>query len=620
MMRKGLFHRLARWLTPPLAVLSLTFAALPLHAQPPGSIRFASAELLVLESQGAALIELLRDDGVGAVAARVAITPGSADASDYLADPATLDGDFADPQLDGQVTALALQPDGKIVIGGAFSTVGEQPRMRLARLNPDGSLDPDFNPGANGLVRALAVQPDGKILVGGFFSSVAGAARAGLARLNPDGSLDTAFSANVGTTAGEGVRDLVLQGDGAIIVAGLFASIAGQPQANLARLSASGALDTGFTPSLNGPVYAVLVQPNGSILIGGQFTEVNTQPRTRLTRLTATGALDAFNPFNGPNNEVYGLARQPDGKILAVGAFDAVGSITPRARPGLVRFEEDGDLDEGFNLAGTTTGVINRVAVQPDGKLIIAGQFSNSSLPDQRNLARLSATGAADPGFTAGEGPDGPVQDLLLQPDGKILIGGFFNRYDLATAAPDMLARVRGDLFAVWDSGETAPRTLRLPIVADGVAETVETLTLTLEPFSATAGTPATLTLRIRDGNLAPSAQPLSLGVAGERDLTLTLPAEDGDDDPLSLTITSLPTRGTLYQYSAAGRGAAISTPDTVVSDPGRRVIFAPEPGILVTTSSRFSFRAADAFSVSSPAEVTLSLEPLRLYLPAVRR
>jgi hypothetical protein len=200
------------------------------------------------------------------------------------------------------------------------------------------------------------------------------------------------------------------------------------------------------------------------------------------------------------------------------------------------------------------------------------------------------------------------------------LIGGFFNRYDLATTAPDMLARVRGDLFAVWDTGETASRTLRLPIVADELAEGVETVTLTLEPFTAIAGTPATLTLRIRDGNLAPVVQPLSLSAPAGRDLVLTLPAEDGDDDPLSLTITSLPTRGALYQYSAAGRGAPIRAPNTVVSDAGRRIIFAPEPGLRVTTSSRFSFRAADAFSVSSPAEVTLSLEPFRLYLPAVRR
>lgn len=619
-MPKARFCRFIGWLAPALAVLFLIVAVVPLRAQPAGSIRFATAELLVLESQGAAQLELVRDDGVGAVAARVAITPGSADASDYLADPATLDGEFADPQLNGQVAAMALQPDGRLIIGGSFSMAGGQPRMGLARLNPDGSLDPGFNPGANGLVRALAVQSDGKILVGGFFSSVAGVPRAGLARLNPDGSLDEAFSANVGTTPGEGVRDLAVQGDGAIIVAGLFASIAGQPQAHLARLSSSGALDTGFAPSLNGPVYAVLIQPNGSVLIGGQFTEVNTQPRTRLTRLTGTGALDAYNPFNGPNNEVYGLALQPDGKILAVGAFDAVGSITPRARPGLARFEDDGDLDEDFNLAGTTAGVINRVVVQPDGKLIIAGQFSTSSLPDQRNLARLSANGTPDPAFTTGEGPDGPVEDLLLQPDGKILIGGFFNRYDLATAAPDMLARVRGDLFAVWDTGETAPRTLRLPIVSDGLAEAVETVSLTIEPFSATAGEPATLTLRIRDGNLAPTAQPRTFSISGQRDLALTLAAEDGDDDPLSLTITSLPTGGTLYQYSAAGRGAAISTPNTVVSDPGRRVIFAPAPGILITTSSRFSFRAADAFSVSSPAEVTLNLEPLRLYLPALRR
>ena len=133
-------------------------------------------------------------------ASRVAVLVGIASSPVHAQSP--LDG--FNPGANNSVHALAVQPDGKIVVGGDFTTLGgggtgTTARNRIARLNPDGSLDPAFNPGANDSVLALAVQPDGKILVGGAFTMLGGggtgtSARSSLARLLPDGTLDATFN------------------------------------------------------------------------------------------------------------------------------------------------------------------------------------------------------------------------------------------------------------------------------------------------------------------------------------------------------------------------------------------------------------------------------------------
>ena len=111
--------------------------------------------------------------------------------------------DGFDPGADRNVKALAVQADGKILVGGTFTTLGgggpgTTTRKRIGRLNPDGTLDLGFDPGANDVVDALAVQGDGKIVVGGFFTTLGGggsgtSVRNHIARVNPDGTLDTSF-------------------------------------------------------------------------------------------------------------------------------------------------------------------------------------------------------------------------------------------------------------------------------------------------------------------------------------------------------------------------------------------------------------------------------------------
>ncbi|MEM6321521.1 MAG: delta-60 repeat domain-containing protein, partial [Bacteroidota bacterium] len=144
------------------------------------------------------------------------------------------------------VQSVAVQSDGKVLIGGDFTTVNGTSRARIARLNADGSLDTSFDPGSgtNGDVQSVAVQSDGKVLIGGFFTTVDGTGRRRIARLNADGSLDTSFDPGSGTNAT--VQSVAVQSDGKVLIGGDFTSVDGTSRNSIARLNADGSLDTSF--------------------------------------------------------------------------------------------------------------------------------------------------------------------------------------------------------------------------------------------------------------------------------------------------------------------------------------------------------------------------------------
>jgi uncharacterized delta-60 repeat protein len=237
-----------------------------------------------------------------------------------------------------------VQPDGRIIIGGEFTSVGGTVRNRIARLNPDGSLDVGFNPNADGIVAITVSQPDGKIVIGGQFTTVAGATHNRIARLNPDGTLDPAFNPNVpGTAAGFslGVFSMALQRDGKIIIGGTFNNVGGVTRNYLARLNTDGTLDTNFNPNVSGGflpvVQGTIVQTDGKIIIGGQFTAVSSQPRFNMARLNADGSLD-LNFNANANGEVDSVAIQADGKIVIGGKFTSMGGV---ARTNLARLANE---------------------------------------------------------------------------------------------------------------------------------------------------------------------------------------------------------------------------------------------------------------------------------------
>lgn len=318
------------------------------------------------------------------------------------------------PAPNGSVYALAVQPDGKLLLGGAFSALQATPRSCIARVNPDGTLDPAFNPGASGYVYALAIQTDGRILAGGTFWTLAGQTRSYLGRVNPEGTIDPTFNPAANST----VNALVVQPDNRVLVAGAFTLLGGQPCNRIGRLDPSGVLDSDFNSGANGPVSALAMQADGSILVGGSFTTLAGQARTNLGRLTPAGTLDAeFHPVtDGP---VYALAVQADGKIVLGGAFARLNGQT---RNQLGRLNADGTVDTSFNTGAGF--VVYSLVLQTDGKLLVGGSFTMVGGVTRKGLARLNPDGSLDPTFNPGA--DGTVYGLGLQADGGVLAVGSF--------------------------------------------------------------------------------------------------------------------------------------------------------------------------------------------------
>ena len=300
----------------------------------------------------------------------------------------SLDTTFA-ANAAGDVFALALQLDGKIVLAGGFTKANNRPCGRVARLNPDGSLDERFaaKGGVSGTVRAVAVQPDGRILVGGHFTAVAGRSQNRIGRFKADGGRDPTFKPGRGASGI--VWSLALQSDGRILVAGDFATFDQKACNRLVRLNQDGTVDPDFNPGsgADAQVFAVAVQPDGRVLVGGDFTRINLVERNRIARLNPDGSLDpTFNPGAGPNTGVRCLALQPDGKVLIGGLFTSVAGV---ARGRVARLNADGSLDAGFNPGEGANEVVRWVAPQADGKVLVVGGFKRFGGKDYVRLARL---------------------------------------------------------------------------------------------------------------------------------------------------------------------------------------------------------------------------------------
>ncbi|GAB2701237.1 delta-60 repeat domain-containing protein [Hymenobacter frigidus] len=359
-------------------------------------------------------------------------------------------------QINGSVASVVRQPDGKLLAGGNFSEINGQPVRRLARFLASGAPDASFAAG-NALaasVVALALQPDGRVLMATTF---------GVQRLLTTGGADNSFTTfNIFSPT-----SLVLQPDGRVLVAG------NQPLSNgapLIRLLPDGSPDASFAPATSSGgarlrrVAALALQPDGRVLAAGTVQPGGGQADVAtVQRLSATGAVDpsfvglafdniTFSPFSA-------VALQPDGKLLVAGNFGGYGG-TPR--PNLLRLNPNGALDAGF-VPPTITGFVSTVLVQPNSRVLLGGSFTGAGLP--ANLARLLATGPADASFGPTAVPNGSVRALLVQPNGAIVVGGSFST--LGGLSAQALARITApNVLAMRAPGAVAARTEVWPVPA----------------------------------------------------------------------------------------------------------------------------------------------------------
>jgi uncharacterized delta-60 repeat protein/uncharacterized repeat protein (TIGR01451 family) len=347
---------------------------------------------------------------------------------------------------DYEIETLAIQNDGKIILGGGFTTYNGTTKNGIARLNTDGSLDATFNvggTGANGSIASTAIQSDGKIIISGGFMSYNGTARKCIARLNADGSLDATF--NVGSGTDEAIQTTAIQSDGKIIIGGCFANYNGTPLNKIARLNVDGSLDTSFnigtgTGVNNYCINTVTIQNNGKIIIGGYFSTYNGTAINNIARLNTDGSLDtSFNIGTGPNSEVETIAIQTDGKIIVAGDFT---SYNGTARNHIARLNSDGSLDTTFNVGSGTNSYVWTTLIQSDGKIIIGGFFTSYNGLATNYIARLNSNGSLDASFNVGIWPNTFVETTAIQSDGKIIIAGQFSTYNGKTY--NNIVRVQG--------------------------------------------------------------------------------------------------------------------------------------------------------------------------------
>lgn len=351
------------------------------------------------------------------------------------------------------IYAIALQPDGKILLGGSFSTIAGQSRHYIARINSDGSFDTSFDAGTgpNLTVSAITLQSDGKILVGGDFTTFGGTTHNRIVRLNSDGSLDSSFTPSSG--ANSTIKAMIVQPDGCIVICGIFTSFNGVSRSGIARINADGSLDTSFDPGAglsfsNG--YTLARQTDGKIIVGGFFQKVNGVTRGNIARLNSDGSLDnSFATGSGASGWIESLQLQPDGNIVIAGAFSTYNDVS---RKGVARLLSDGSLDTSFT-PGTAVenGWPYAVAAQPDGKIIIGGWFTLVQGKVRSRIARFNSDGSLDESFAPGIGASNDVKTLALQSDGKCIAGGFFSSMGESTAK--YISRL------LADNGSAAPAT-----------------------------------------------------------------------------------------------------------------------------------------------------------------
>ncbi len=331
-----------------------------------------------------------------------------------------------------------VQPDGHIIVGGGFTSFGATGRNRIARLNGEGTVDMAFDPGTglDGPVSCVGSLPFGRILIGGSFTIDNGTPAGAVARLAANGSVE--FGAEGDCRAAGPVQSVVPLADGKWLVAGRFGWANGVRCDGVVRIFGDGSLDMNFVPNsgFNGGVTCAGVQVDGKALVAGYGGTGST-----IRRYNTDGSLDAtFDVGAGFNQAVNCLLVQTDGKIVVGGAFT---TYNGHACNRILRLHGDGSLDTSFNPGVGFDGSVSSVALQPDGKIVAGGWFVNYRGTMRGFIARLNSDASLDTTFSPGSGFNDAVSGVVVQSDGAIVACGWFSVFNNLPC--QMLARLKGD-------------------------------------------------------------------------------------------------------------------------------------------------------------------------------
>jgi uncharacterized delta-60 repeat protein len=364
--------------------------------------------------------------------------------------------------FDGTVYEIAIQKDGKIIVGGSFGSYNGVSKNRIVRLNIDGTIDSAFKIGTGfsmGTISSIVIQSDGKIVIGntyaGSYLQYNGDNIKSLIRLNNDGSIDRSF--NFFLTEDFSIETLSVQSDGKIVYGGSAPGVYNNSNI-LGRVLSNGDRDRSFvfynyypSPMM---VSTSTLSSDGKIYAGGVFNGVNNTSKSRgIARLNIDGSTDSSFKMGGGIDadldliyafyRVSTLALQSDGKIIIGGRFGSFINnsssinISYSGSNSIFRLNSNGSVDENFNknkVGFNTDSYVNKILLQQDGKLLVGGNFASYNGVACNKFIRLNFDGTLDETFiidsTFDNGTSASVQSLAVQSDKKILVGGWFATYN----------------------------------------------------------------------------------------------------------------------------------------------------------------------------------------------
>jgi uncharacterized delta-60 repeat protein len=377
----------------------------------------------------------------------------------------------------GSVNSIAIQSDGKIVLGGSFTTFNGATVNRIVRLNSNGTRDTAFSTntgtGANDVIFSRDIQTDGKILLGGNFTTFNGATVNRIVRLNSNGTRDTAFSTNTGTGANNTIFSIVTQSDGKILLGGNFTTFNGTTTNRILRLNSDGTRDTDFMANIgvgaNNTISLMAIQSDGKILLGGSVNSINGISVNFIARLNENGTLDtAFttNTGTGPLTPLSRVAIQPDGNILLGGGFPTFDEIEVR---GFVKLSSDGELGE----VPSVSGLVRDIGIQSNNKILLVGDFYFFNGVSARRIVRLNSDLTLDTNFMTNIGTalNSNAVSIAIQSDDKILIGGDFTDFNGTSSFRTVRLNANGTMdtaFRANTGGWTNDRVISIAVQSDG--------------------------------------------------------------------------------------------------------------------------------------------------------
>ncbi|WP_431243367.1 delta-60 repeat domain-containing protein [Flavobacterium sp. P21] len=411
--------------------------------------------------------------------------------------------------FDDDVSALVVQRDGKIILGGKFTIFNGNTANRIIRLEENGTIDTSFFTGSgfsSGAVQVLKLDPSGTIMAGGSFTGnyngttvnrvclldafgylkndidfgggpatasvlalendtegswyiggsflvFDGLNQGRLAKMNSDGEYDTGYLAS-GIGFDNSVYKILSLESGKTIVAGNFKKFNGNSASRIAKLLEDGSTDSDFNmgqAGANNLIKTAVLQSDGKIILGGNFTKYNETLVNRIVRILPDGTVDpSFNVTSGCNSQVYAMAIQSDGKIIMAGGFTKYNDANVGR---IVRLLPNGSRDLNFNPGTGADAIVEAVLIQPDGKILVAGRFTSFDGVSTPRLVRLNADGSRDPTFTIGSGFDKYVYAFALQSDKKIIVGGSFLSYNGVAQKRLLRLNPNGSLDTTFESG-----------------------------------------------------------------------------------------------------------------------------------------------------------------------